>query len=74
MKLPDMSMAAIECAARMKYIYDSEGRAEIYKSEVDVGVPSVYAELERAHIIRKHPDSSFVLFQPEAYASTLRVQ
>ena len=74
MKLPDLSMAAIECAARMKSVYDSEGRTEIYKSEVDVSDPSVYAELKRVHIIRDHSDSSFVVFQPEAYASVLTVR
>lgn len=74
MKLPELSMAALECAARMKLIYDNENRVEIYKPEVDVGIPEVYAELERAHIIRKFPDPSFVVFQPEAYASVLHVR
>ena len=74
MKLPNLSMNAIECAARMKSIYDSEGRTEIYKLVVDVGVPSVYAELESAHIIRKSPDPSFVTFLPEGYALALTVR
>ena len=74
MKMSELSMSALECASRMKYIFDSEGRTEIYKPEVDVGVPSVYAELERAHIILKYPDPSFVVFVPEAYASALRAR
>lgn len=72
-KIPNLSMAAIECAARMKSLYDTDGNDVIPKFAVGVNVESVYAELERAHIIQKCSDPSFVIFLPEGYESALTV-